>query len=117
MSNRICFTDEQRAAMRLLEGLINDGKLHLAPDKWAGGRLMFQQPRHSSAGGAPISARELGCKVCHVLGLDVSTITSVTIRMEANTTACVEVVRTVTRAEGEQITGALEAYELNRRGV
>ncbi|AGN83345.1 hypothetical protein [Pseudomonas putida] len=64
-----------------------------------------------------ILGRELGQSVCQVLGLDASTITSITIRMEANTAACVEVVRTINRTEGEQIAGALEVYGLTRRGM
>ena len=64
-----------------------------------------------------ITSRELGQTVCHVLGLDASKITSITIKMEANTAACVEVVRTINRTEGEQIAGALEVYGLTRRGM
>ncbi|MNE16678.1 hypothetical protein D3C80_1096310 [compost metagenome] len=64
-----------------------------------------------------ILGQELGQTVCQVLGLDASKITSITIRMEANTAACVEVVRTINRTEGEQIAGALEVYGLTRRGM
>ncbi|MEG0244609.1 MAG: hypothetical protein RR726_19435 [Pseudomonas sp.] len=64
-----------------------------------------------------ILGQELGQTVCQVLGLDPSKITSITIRMEANTAACVEVVRTINRTEGEQIAGALEVYGLTRRGM
>ena len=64
-----------------------------------------------------ILGQELGQTVCQVLGLDASKITSITIRMDANTAACVEVVRTINRIEGEQITGALEIYGLTRRGL
>lgn len=64
-----------------------------------------------------ILGQELGQTVCQVLGLDPSKITSITIKMEANTAACVEVVRTINRAEGEQIAGALEVYGLTRRGM
>lgn len=44
-----------------------------------------------------ILGQELGRSVCQVLGLDPSKITSITIRMEPNTAACVEVVNTITR--------------------
>jgi len=64
-----------------------------------------------------ILGQELGQTVCQVLGLDPSKITSITIKMEANTAACVEVVRTINRTEGEQIAGALEVYGLTRRGM
>lgn len=64
-----------------------------------------------------ILGQELGQTVCQVLGLDPSKITSVTIRMEPNTAAAVEVVRTVNAKEGEQIAGALEVYGLTRRGM
>lgn len=64
-----------------------------------------------------ILGQELGQTVCQALGLDPSKIVSITIRMEANTAACVEVVRTINRAEGEQITGAMELYGLTRRGA
>lgn len=64
-----------------------------------------------------ILGQEIGQTVCQVLGLDPSKITSITIRMEANTAACVEVVRTINRTEGEQIAGALEVYGLTRRGM
>ncbi|WP_338799420.1 hypothetical protein V9K81_06675 [Pseudomonas monteilii] len=64
-----------------------------------------------------ILGQELGQAVCQVLGLDASKITSITIRMEANTAACVEVVRTINRTEGEKIAGSLERYGLTRIGV
>ncbi|WP_060538376.1 hypothetical protein [Pseudomonas sp. NBRC 111125] len=64
-----------------------------------------------------ILGQELGEAVCQVLGLDASKITSITTSMEANTAACVEVVRTINRTEGEQITCALEVYGLTRRGM
>lgn len=115
MSKRIHFTDEQRAAMRLVEGLINDGTLILAPDRWSVGRMMFKQADRTES--RPILANDLGQTACQVLGLDPSKITSITIRMEANTAACVEVVRTINRTEGDQITGALEIYDLTRRGM
>lgn len=64
-----------------------------------------------------ILGQELGQTVCQVLGLDPSKVTSVTIRMEPNTAAAVEVVRTINANEGEQIAGALEVYGLTRRGM
>ncbi len=64
-----------------------------------------------------ILGQELGQAVCKVLGLDPSKITSVTIRMEPNTAACVEVVRTISQTEGENIAVALEVYGLTRRGM
>ena len=35
------FSEEARAAMRMLENLINAGDLALVPDSWAEGRLVF----------------------------------------------------------------------------
>ncbi|MCE0862362.1 hypothetical protein LU674_008850 [Pseudomonas alloputida] len=64
-----------------------------------------------------ILGQELGQTVCQVLGLDPSKVTSITIRMEPNTAACVEVVNTISQAEGENIAGALEVYGLTRRGM
>lgn len=64
-----------------------------------------------------ILGQELGQTVCQVLGLDPSKVTSITIRMEPNTAAAVEVVRTISAKEGEQIAGALEVYGLTRRGM
>lgn len=64
-----------------------------------------------------ILGQELGQTVCQVLGLDPSKVVSITIRMEPNTAAAVEVVRTINANEGEQIAGALEVYGLTRRGV
>ncbi|AYN09519.1 hypothetical protein [Pseudomonas putida] len=64
-----------------------------------------------------ILGQELGQTVCQVLGLDPSKVTLVTIRMEPNTAAAVEVTRVINAAEGEQIACALEVYGLTRRGV
>ncbi|TRZ62988.1 hypothetical protein DZA28_24875 [Pseudomonas alloputida] len=64
-----------------------------------------------------ILGQELGQTVCQILGLDPSKVTSVTIRMEPNTAAAVEVVRTINAKEGQQIAGALEVYGLTRRGM
>ncbi|MDH2017207.1 hypothetical protein N5J66_24910 [Pseudomonas juntendi] len=64
-----------------------------------------------------ILGQELGQTVCQVLGLDPSKITAITIRMEANTAAAIEVVHAVSQAEGEKIAGALEVYGLVRRGI
>lgn len=64
-----------------------------------------------------ILGQELGQTVCQVLGLDPAKVTSITIRMEPNTAAAVEVVRTINAKEGEQIAGALEVCGLTRRGM
>lgn len=64
-----------------------------------------------------ILGQELGQTVCRVLGLDPAKVASITIRMEPNTAAAVEVVRTINAKEGEQIAGALEVYGLTRRGM
>ncbi len=64
-----------------------------------------------------ILGQELGQTVCQVLGLDPSRVTSITIRMEPNTAACVEVVNTISQVEGEKIAGSLEVYGLTRRGM
>ncbi|USS54863.1 hypothetical protein [Pseudomonas kermanshahensis] len=64
-----------------------------------------------------ILGQELGQSVCRVLGLDPEKVASITIRMEPNTAAAVEVVRTINAKEGEQIAGALEVYGLTRRGM
>lgn len=61
--------------------------------------------------------QELGKTVCQVLELDPANVASITIRMEPNTAAAVEVVRTINAKEGEQIAGALEVYGLTRRGM
>lgn len=43
-------TDEQRKAMRLVEGLVNDGHLVLEPDRYVpGGGLRFQRPTQTPA--------------------------------------------------------------------
>lgn len=47
MSKRIFFTDEQRSAMRLVEGLIQEGKIVLVEDRWSQGRPAFMQPNHA----------------------------------------------------------------------
>ena len=44
---RIIFSDEQRAAMRLVEHLVNDGMLVLSPDRFNDGRMVLQQPHHA----------------------------------------------------------------------
>lgn len=41
----IGFDDEAKAAMHLVEDLINAGDLVLAPDEFIGGRMMFRQSR------------------------------------------------------------------------
>jgi len=64
-----------------------------------------------------ILGQELGQAVCQVLGLDASKITSITIRMEPNTAACVEVVNTISQVEGEKSAGALGVYALTRRDM
>ena len=41
--------EEQKMAMRLVEGLVNDGHLVLEPDRWfPDGGLRFQRPRPTS---------------------------------------------------------------------
>ncbi|UDU80108.1 hypothetical protein [Pseudomonas sp. HN2-3] len=64
-----------------------------------------------------VLGQELGQTVCQVLGLDPSKVASITIGMEPNTAACVEVVKTISQAQGEKIAGALECYGLTRRGA
>lgn len=38
------FSDEQKAAMRLVETMIEDGVVVLGPDRWVEGSLRFQPP-------------------------------------------------------------------------
>lgn len=64
-----------------------------------------------------ILGQEFGQTVCQVLGLDPSRISSITIRMEPNAAVSVDVVRAINAAEGEQISDALQAFGLIRRGV
>lgn len=64
-----------------------------------------------------ILGQELGQSVCQVLGLDPSKITSITMRMEPNTAAAVEITQAINVVEGEKIAGALERYGLTRRGA
>lgn len=43
-TRRTKFSDEQKAAMRLVETLIEDGLVVLGPDRWVEGALRFQPP-------------------------------------------------------------------------
>lgn len=64
-----------------------------------------------------ILGQELGQTVCQVLGLDPSKVVSITIRMEPNTAAAVEVTQVINIVEGEKIAGSLKRYGLTRIGV
>ena len=61
--------EEQRLAMRLVEGLVNDGHLVLEPDRYVpNGGLRFRRPDPTPAPPAPPPMRSLNTALAPSLG-------------------------------------------------
>lgn len=58
---------------------------------------------------------ELGTAILKVLGIDPKMVQSVSINLEANSVATVNVVRFLDKAEGNEVVKALEQYTLERK--